>query len=207
MVGLRLRLCVSVDTAPLSSHPSVRWRHSRRCLRSGSRGDGESPVSFICTRLFITRVLPPLEVRCACFAFWGVCGVLVGVVGFPGVFVRLRQRPPPAKTASDARHQRRRRRNDSTRKPTVVPGIFTYAPHNNHGTAVVRAAATCSCGCGQWPLDGAVVCFLLLTSPATASYLANNANRRVIPAQLYRGGTSENNHFLGYFAHFGRAWP
>ena len=72
VVGLRLCLCVSVDTAPLSSHPSVRWLRSLRCLSLGSRGDGESPVSFICTRLFITRVLPPLEVRCACFAFWGV---------------------------------------------------------------------------------------------------------------------------------------
>ena len=71
VVGLRLCLCVSDDTAPFSSHPSVRWLRSLRCLRSGSRGDEESPVSFICTRLFITRVLPPLEVRCACFAFWG----------------------------------------------------------------------------------------------------------------------------------------
>ena len=59
VVGLRLCLCVSVDTAPLSSHPSVRWLHSLRCLRSGSRGDGESPVSFICTRTQPTSRPPP----------------------------------------------------------------------------------------------------------------------------------------------------
>ena len=59
VVGLRLCLCVSVDTAPLSSHPSVRWLRSFRCLRSGSRGDGESPVSFICNRTQPTSRPPP----------------------------------------------------------------------------------------------------------------------------------------------------
>ena len=59
VVGLRLCLYVSVDTAPLSSHPSVRWLRSLRCLRSGSRGDGESQVPFICTRTQPTSRPPP----------------------------------------------------------------------------------------------------------------------------------------------------
>ena len=37
MVGLRLCFCVSVDTAPFSSHPSARWLRSLRCLRLGRR--------------------------------------------------------------------------------------------------------------------------------------------------------------------------
>ena len=52
MVGLRLCFCVSVDTAPLSSHPSVRWLRSLRCLRLGRRAPphGQGICEFATTR-------------------------------------------------------------------------------------------------------------------------------------------------------------
>ena len=73
VVSLRLCLCVFVNTAPLSSPSPVLSFRSLVRSRFGSRNRGHSGV-FSALGCGVTRVPPPLAVRCALFSVDGRVG-------------------------------------------------------------------------------------------------------------------------------------
>ena len=106
-VGLRLCLCVSVDTAPLSSPPSLSISISLVRSRFGARNRGQSAVSCPHSAVALRACRRRSQYAFWCFRGLWVWRVLVPVIEITAVFVRLRlrlrQRRPPATPASGAR--------------------------------------------------------------------------------------------------------